>query len=113
MRRYFVPSVLCLLLAIPASASAAATLPELFMKVKEQFKFGNYTQTLATIETLDAESAKPGQEQERQKILPGLLFYKGASLAALGKAGEAEAVFESFLATNPTRNLIRRCTRRR
>ena len=71
------------------------------MKAKEQFKLGNYKEALATVETLDAESAKPGMEQERQKILPGLLFYKGASLAALGRADEAEAVFESFLAYQP------------
>jgi hypothetical protein len=92
MRRALVASVLSFLFALTASA---ATLPELFTKAKEQFRIGNYTQALATIETLDAESAKPGQEQERQKILPGLLFYKGASLAALGRAEEAEAVFES------------------
>jgi GWxTD domain-containing protein len=102
MRRAPVASVLALFVAL---FTFAATLPELFMKAKEQFKIGNYTQALATIETLDAESAKPGQEQERQKILPGLLFYKGASLAALGRAEEAEAVFESFLSYQPNAKL--------
>ena len=95
-------SVLTLLLALSASA---ATLPELFVKAKEQFKLGNYKEALASVETLDAESAKPGMEQERQKILPGLLFYKGASLAALGRADEAEAVFESFLSYQPNAKL--------
>ncbi len=98
MRRITASVLTVFLLALSTSA---ATLPELFVKAKEQFKLGNYKEALATVETLDAESAKPGMEQERQKILPGLLFYKGASLAALGRADEAEAVFESFLAYQP------------
>jgi len=85
--------------------AAAATLPELFQKTKEQFKLGNYKEALATVETLDTESAKPGNEAERQKILPGLLFYKGASLAALGKGEEAEKVFEAFLVVQPNASL--------
>ncbi len=102
MRRALAASIFSLLLAVSASA---ATLPELFIKAKEQFKLGNYKEALTTVELLDAESAKPGQEQERQKILPGLLFYKGASLAALGRAEEAEAVFESFLSYQPNAKL--------
>ncbi len=102
MRRRVTASALLLLLAVAASA---ATLPELFVKAKEQFKLGNYKEALATVETLDAESARPGMEQERQKILPGILFYKGASLAALGKSEEAEAVFESFLSYQPNAQL--------
>jgi GWxTD domain-containing protein len=102
MRRRLSASVLTLLLALAASG---ATLPELFVKAKEQFKLGDYKEALATIDSLDAESVKPGMEQERQKILPGLLFYKGASLAALGRADEAEAVFESFLSYQPNAKL--------
>jgi GWxTD domain-containing protein len=102
MRRRTAAAVLSLLFALCASA---ATLPELFTKAKEQFKIGNYKEALAAVEQLDAESAKPGMEAERQKILPGLLFYKAASLAALGKADEAEAVFESFLSYQPNARL--------
>ena len=32
------------------------------MKAKQQFRLGNYAQALATVETLDAESGKPGRE---------------------------------------------------
>jgi hypothetical protein len=102
MRRVTASVLTVFLLALSTSA---ATLPELFVKAKEQFKLGNYNDALASVATLDAESAKPGMEQERQKILPGLLFYKGASLAALGQADEAEAVFESFLAYQPNAKL--------
>ena len=102
MRRRLCASVLTFVFAFSAPA---ATLPELFVKAKEQFKLGNYKDALATVETLDAESARPGMEQERRKILPGLLFYKGASLAALGRADEAESVFESFLSYQPNAKL--------
>ncbi len=102
MRRYLaVPSLLLFL----AFSAAAATLPELFMKAKEQFKAGNYKEALSTVETLDAESAKPGLEAERRKILPGLLFYKGASLAALGRKDEAVEAFGAFLELQPNASL--------
>ena len=98
MRRVLAVPVLVLLLALSA---AAATLPELFQKAKEQFKLGNYKESLAAVEALDAESAKPGLEAERARLLPGLLFYKGADLAALGRSDEAEQAFEAFLASQP------------
>lgn len=86
-------------------ALAGATLPELFLKAKEQFKLGNYKEALAAVEALDAESAKSGLEAERKKLLPGLLFYKGASLAALGRSDEAGRAFESFLELQPAASL--------
>jgi GWxTD domain-containing protein len=90
----FLPLLLSVLLA-------TATLPELFQKAKTQFKLGAYGDALATLSELDSESAKPGFETQRQAVLPGLLFYKGASLAALGKSAEAEEIFEAFLALKP------------
>jgi GWxTD domain-containing protein len=102
MRR---PSSFASLLLLLASAALAASLPELFVKAKEQFKLGNYKESLATVETLDSESSKPGMEAERQKILPGILFYKGANLAALGRSDEAEEAFEGFLERAPTASL--------
>src|SRR5262249_51681921 len=98
-------SVSASLLLLAASVSLAATLPELFQRAKEQFKLGNYKESLAAVEALDAESSKPGMEAERQKLQAGLLFYKGASLAALGRGEEAEKVFESFLAVQPNASL--------
>jgi GWxTD domain-containing protein len=80
---------------------ATASLPELFRKSKEQFQLGSYAEALKTLETLDAESQKPGVEQDRAALLPGLLFYRGCSLAALGRAEEARQTFEQFLAFAP------------
>ncbi len=99
---------LTLVAAVAAFVSfqpAAATLPELFQKAKEQFKLGNYKQALATVEALDAESGKPGNEAERQKMLPALLFYKGASLAALGRTEEGVEALGRFLELQPNARL--------
>ncbi|HTR01923.1 MAG TPA: GWxTD domain-containing protein [Thermoanaerobaculia bacterium] len=102
MRRFL---SLAALLLLAAPFVRAASMPELFQKAKEQFKLGNYTQALAAVEALDAESVKPGNEAERLKILPGLLFYRGASLAALGRSDEAEQAFEGFLARTPNASI--------
>ena len=93
-----VSSLLPLLLSL---LLAAASLPELFQKAKTQFKLGAYGDALATLGELDRESTKPGFETQRQALLPGLLFYRGASLAAMGKSAEAEDAFEAFLTLQP------------
>jgi GWxTD domain-containing protein len=80
---------------------ATATLPELFQKAKTQFKLGAYGDALTTLGELDAESSKPGFEKQRAAVLPGILFYRGASLAAMGKAAEAQEAFETFLTLQP------------
>jgi GWxTD domain-containing protein len=88
------PLALGLLLATP-------TLPELFQKAKQEFKLGSYGTALSTLERLDAESSKEGFERDRAALLPGLLFYKGAALASLGRQSEAQEAFEAFLALKP------------
>ena len=93
------------LLTAALALSADATLPALFQKAKQEFKLGNYKESLATLEALDAESAKPGQEAEREKMRPAVLFYEGASLAALGRSEEAERAFEEFLRLSPGASL--------
>lgn len=84
-----------------ASLLAAPSLPELFQRAKQEFKLGAYGSALATLDQLDAESAKSGHERDRQTLLPALLFYRGAALAALGRADDAEQAFEAFLALKP------------
>lgn len=83
------------------SLLAVASLPELFQKAKQEFKLGSYGTALATLDRLDAESSKQGFEKDREALLPGLLFYRGASLAALGRQREAQEAFEGFLALKP------------
>jgi GWxTD domain-containing protein len=99
-------SCLCFrFLPVLLSSFLAATLPELFQKAKQEFRFGSYAAALATLETLEAESAQPGHEAERSALRPGLLFYKGASLAALGRQTEARPAFEEFLVLQPDAKL--------
>src|SRR5215471_1799173 len=89
------------LAAVLSSLLATASLPELFQKAKQEFKIGSYEQALATLKSLDEESSKPGLEKERTAVLPGLLFYRAASLAALHREGEAVEGFEAFLTLKP------------
>ncbi len=92
-------------LPVLVSSFLAVTLPELFQKAKEEFRFGSYAATLATLETLERESAGPGHEAERAALRPGLLFYRGACLAALGRQSEARGAFEEFLSYQPNTKL--------
>src|SRR5712691_9783323 len=87
------------------SSFLAATLPELFQKAKNEFRLGSYAAALATLERLEKESAQPGLEAQRAALLPGLLFYKGASQAALGRQNEARQAFEEFLPYQPNTRL--------
>lgn len=88
------PFALSLLFADPS-------LPELFQKAKQEFKLGSYGNALATLEKLDAASAGAELAKDREALLPGLLFYKGAALAALGRQKEAVDVFAAFLTLKP------------
>jgi GWxTD domain-containing protein len=93
------------LLAFALSTFLAATLPELFQRAKDQFKLGSYADSLKTLDALETESAKPGHDKERTALQPGLLFYRGANLAALGRADEAQEAFEGFLEYQPEARL--------
>ena len=90
-----------LLAAFLLVGATVVSLPDLFHKSKEQFQLGAYADALTTLETLDQASRQPGMEKDRAALLPGLLFYRGASLAAMGQADDAEAVFQEYLAYQP------------
>jgi GWxTD domain-containing protein len=90
-----------LLPAVLATFLAATSLPDLFQQAKQEFKLGSYASALKTLDRLDEESVKPGLERDRQTLLPALYFYRGASLAALGRSREAGEAFEAFLALKP------------
>jgi GWxTD domain-containing protein len=94
-----------LLAPILAFLLAAASFPELFQKAKQEFKLGSYERALATLTSLDQESSKQGFEKQRAALLPGLLFYRAASLAGLGREKEAVAGFEAFLTLKPDTRL--------
>ena len=87
-----------LLLALSLSA---ATLPQLLQKAKDQFRLAAYTDALATLDQLEAESSQPGLEKDRSALVPILPFYRGACLASLDRPAEAQQQFQAFLAFQP------------
>jgi GWxTD domain-containing protein len=84
-----------------ASTLFASTLPELLQKAKDQFRLAAYTDALATLDRLEAESLKEGHEKDRAALAPVLAFYRGACLSSLDRAGEAQVQFQAFLAFQP------------
>lgn len=88
-----------------AVAAQGQTLPELFQRVKEQFRAEAYAGVLETLDRLDTESRKEGFEKDRSGLEPAIAFYRGASLAALGKREEARAQFEIYLGFRPDATL--------
>jgi GWxTD domain-containing protein len=88
-----------------SSFAAAATLPELLQKAKEEFRAEKYAKALQTLDELDAESARSGFEKDRVSLEPVLAFYRGAALAALGRKEEAKTQFRAFLGFQPNAGL--------
>lgn len=86
------------LLSVPLSAE---TLPELFQKAKAQVKNQSWREALTTLDQLDAESARPGNEAARQQLVAPVAFYRGVCEANLDQAEKAEADFATFLQTQP------------
>jgi GWxTD domain-containing protein len=99
------PLVFFLLLCAPGLL--AATLPDLFQKVKLRVAAGDYAGGLQTLAELDAEAAKPENAPARQALRPAAAFYRGVCLAATGKAEEARDQFAVYLAANPDKKLER------
>jgi GWxTD domain-containing protein len=90
------------LLLLPCSLFAAdPTLPALFKRAKESFASSDYKASLGYFELLDTESAKPGFENDRSKLISVVTFYRGANLAALGRKDEAREAFISYLGYVP------------
>lgn len=91
-------AVVLLLLSVPLSAE---TLPELFQKAKAQVKDQSWREALTTLDQLDAESARPGNEAARQQLVAPIAFYRGVCEANLDQAEKAEADFATFLQAQP------------
>ena len=103
MRRKLLVGILVLCSA--AALAAATDCLQLFLKAKEQFRLGAYADSLATLDRLAVESDKPGNESVRTHLAPGLAFYRGAGLAALGRTEEALPQLQAFLQYQPNASL--------
>ena len=89
---------LAVFLSVPLSAQ---TLPELFQKAKAQVKGESWSEAMKTLDKLEVEAAKPGNETANQQLQGPMAFYRGVCEANLGMAEKAQADFEAFLAVQP------------
>jgi len=97
MRR-IAPVLVVLLLS---AVSLAQSVPELFARAKEQVRRGAWADALKTLDALEVEAAKPGNESFRAQLPAPLAFYRGVAHASLGQADQASADFGNFLALQP------------
>ncbi len=84
-----------------AASISAQPLPELFQKAKAQVKGESWTEALKTLDALEAEAARPGNEAAQQQLAAPTAFYRGVCEANLGNAEKAQDDFSTFLELQP------------
>jgi GWxTD domain-containing protein len=100
MRRPCALLAVSLFFAVSARAFAQ-TLPDLFHQAKAQIQGESWSEALKTLDRLDAESAKPGNESARGQLAGPIAFYRGVCEANLDQAAKAEMDFAAFLSAKP------------
>lgn len=84
-----------------AALSAAASVPELYQKMKAEYARAQYSNALHTMETLDREKERPENQTFRDQLGPALAFYRGAILASLNRPAEARIAFTAYISLEP------------
>ena len=97
--------ILAVGIAFAASGLAAQSIPELFGKAKEEIKAGSWADALKTLDALDAEANKPGQEAVKKQLEAPLAFYRGVCDANLGQSDKALEQFGAFLKLQPNASI--------
>lgn len=105
MKRIAVAAALLAALVCPPLPASPEDPRQAFQKAKQQVKSGAYADALKTIEGLEAELAKPGNENEQKMAGPPILFYRAVCEAALGRNDTAKATFRAFFALNPNASI--------
>ena len=100
MKRVFVIGFL-----LSASLAFGQTIPELFNKAKEEIKAEKWADASKTLDALDTEANKPGNEGIRKQLDGPMAFYRGVCAANLGKSDDAVASFGTFLAIQPNASI--------
>ena len=90
-----------LLFLSSVSVCLAQTLPELFQKAKAQVKGESWKEALKTLDALEAEAGKPGNESARDQLAAPVAFYRGVCQANVGEADKAQSEFTTFLELQP------------
>ena len=78
-------------------SAANPSVPDLFRKSKEQFRFADYARALTTLDEIERLATLPENAAYRDAMRPAVAFYRGACLAALDRAPEAREQFEIYL----------------
>ncbi len=94
-----------LILLVVSASLHAESLGDLFQKTKAQVKGGQWAEALKTLDALDAEASKPGNESYRRQLGGPTAFYRGVCEANLGRTDEARASFQAFLAETPSASI--------
>ena len=76
---------------------SAGTLSALFEQAKAQVKNQSWQEALTTLDQLEAESVRAGNETYRQQLVAPIAFYRGICEANLDQTEKAEADFATFL----------------
>ena len=92
---------LSLAVSLLAGIALAQSAPELFQKAKEQVKAGAWRDAAVTLDLLDAEAGKPGNEKLQAQLEAPVAFYRGVCEANLDQVNDASADFETFLRLQP------------
>ncbi|HTR01741.1 MAG TPA: GWxTD domain-containing protein [Thermoanaerobaculia bacterium] len=98
-------SALVLAALVSTGALAAQSVVDLFHKAKAQVRGEDYKGALATLDALDAEAGKPGNEHARQQLQAPEAFYRGVCEASLDQTAAAVASFQAFLELQPTASI--------
>ncbi len=93
------------LTAAAAAGLAAQSIPELFGKAKAEIKSGSWADASKTLDALEAEASKPGQEAVKKQLEAPLAFYRGVCDANLGQSDQAVEQFGAFLKLQPTASI--------
>ncbi|HEX4439069.1 MAG TPA: GWxTD domain-containing protein [Thermoanaerobaculia bacterium] len=91
--------------ALFAAVSSAQTIPELFAKAKDQVKAGSWKDALTTLDSLDTESQKPGNENVHAQLEAPLAFYRGVCQSNLNLQDKAAENFRVFLKAQPNASI--------
>jgi len=98
-------SALVLAVLLWTGALQAQSTVDLFHKAKAQVRGEDYKGALATLDALDAEAARPGNEKVQQQLRAPVAFYRGVCQASLDQTDAARASFETFLELQPNASI--------
>ncbi len=90
-----------LLLAAASAGAQAQTLPELFQQAKAQVKSESWKEALKTLDALEAEANRPGNDEAKKQLAAPMAFYRGVCEANLDMAEKAQADFATFQTEKP------------